>query len=232
MTESPFDQFSESYERHIDTPALRAIGGATSRSFIQLKCKELLNALRAHGFDPAHVVALDAGCGTGIAEEFLSPFLNKIIGIDASEKMIQQAQQKRIARCEFKRANALQIPLPEAFVQVVFYMCLYHHTKPMEQIQFLEEARRVLKPGGLLAIFEHNPWNPFTVYIVRRCPVDANASLIPAGRLRTYVRRAGFQNLKTRFLVFFPRRLKRILSLERWLCWCPIGGQYLITATK
>ena len=41
----------------------------------------------------------------------------------------------------------------------------------------MKEINRVLKLGGRLYFFEHNPWNPFTRFLVRTCPFDKNAQL-------------------------------------------------------
>ena len=40
--------------------------------------------------------------------------------------------------------------------------------------------RRVVRPGGLLCIIEHNPFNPLTRLAVVRCEFDRDAVLLPA----------------------------------------------------
>ena len=56
------------------------------------------------------------------------------------------------------------------------------------------EAARVLRPGGVFAIIEHNPLNPATRLIVRRLPMDRNAILLGARETRRLLRAAGFAN--------------------------------------
>ena len=38
----------------------------------------------------------------------------------------------------------------------------------------------VLKPGGRLYVFEHNPRNPLVRYVIARTPIDENAILLDA----------------------------------------------------
>jgi ubiquinone/menaquinone biosynthesis C-methylase UbiE len=227
-----FDHYSHAYENFIDTPQLLSIGGATSREFIGLKCRELLEIARSRGLDPLRSTAVDAGCGTGIAEEFLQGKMHKTIGVDCSDGMVQEAKRKRIPGSEFLTADAAALPLADASADIHFSLCIFHHADPAQLTALLSEAKRVLRSGGLLTIFEHNPLNPLTRYVVRKCPVDKDVILVKAGRLKTLVQAAGFKDVKVRYLIFFPRSLKPLLPLERFLHWCPFGGQYAIIARR
>jgi hypothetical protein len=87
----------------------------------------------------------------------------------------------------------------------------------------------VLRPGGLFAIFEHNPWNPATRRIVSRTPVDANAVLLTAGETRALLQGAGLCVRKTCYYLYFPQSLyRRLAGLERLLGAVPAGGQYAV----
>lgn len=227
-----FNRFSATYEAHLDTPALRAIGGASSRAFTELKCRELLRLLKERGLSPPESTVIDAGCGTGTAEEYLASHFKKMVGVDCSSGMIDQARRKEIPKTDFTVADASAIPLPDRSAQAIFSFCIFHHADPRQIAALLAESKRLLAPGGILAIFEHNPWNPLTRYVVQKCPVDVEVNLISAPRLRRWVKEAGFEDLETRFIVFFPRSLKPLLGLEPFLAWCPMGGQYGLVARK
>jgi hypothetical protein len=85
----------------------------------------------------------------------------------------------------------------------------------------------------VFAVFEHNPWNPATRLIVRRCPVDANAELLGPGQMRAIMRRAGLRPAGSRFYLFFPQRIYRSLAgVESRLGWFPLGGQYAAFARR
>ena len=50
---------------------------------------------------------------------------------------------------------------------------------------------RVLRPGGIAAIFEHNPLNPLTRRVVSNCVFDEDAVLLRRRRARGLLRQAG-----------------------------------------
>jgi SAM-dependent methyltransferase len=92
-----------------------------------------------------------------------------------------------------------------------------------------DEIRRVLRPGGLFGIFEHNPWNPATRIIVSRCPVDRNAELLTRGEAVRTLRRSGFQTVASRFFLYLPEPLFNLApSVEGALGSLPLGGQYAV----
>ena len=90
------------------------------------------------------------------------------------------------------------------------------------------------KPGGLVVVFEHNPYNPLTRLVVRRCEFGEDASDAPrwreAGSLlggRTVSR-----PIDRGFLLLFPTRRtplassrSSVPSAER-----PLGAQYYVAA--
>jgi diadenosine tetraphosphate (Ap4A) HIT family hydrolase len=88
--------------------------------------------------------------------------------------------------------------------------------------------RRVLKPEGTLAIIEHNPYNPVTLLIVSRTPVDADAILLrPDETLRLY-REAGLRAEEVRYFLYLPESLfQRFGRIEAMFSKLPLGGQYV-----
>ncbi len=102
---------------------------------------------------------LDMGCGTGIIALALAPWVDKIEGIDYSSKMVERAK----ANCKYVDKIALQqgdirsLPFPaEMFDKILGYSILQYLSTGEELSQTLEEAYRVLKPGGK-AYFADNP---------------------------------------------------------------------------
>ena len=58
---------------------------------------------------------------------------------------------------------------------------------------------------------------------------DATWSLIEAaGALVHTFRACGLPRPRVRYRLFFPRALRALRPLERWLTACPLGAQYLI----
>jgi SAM-dependent methyltransferase len=124
------------------------------------------------------------------------------------------------------------IDAPDASFDVAFSACVFHHIPHEEHAHWLEELRRVVRPGGMVAIFEHNPLNPLTVRAVNTCPFDANARLIRARALKRSLGLAGWQRPAVRYHMFFPRRLAALRPIEPFLTWLPLGAQYSALAIR
>jgi SAM-dependent methyltransferase len=125
------------------------------------------------------------------------------------------------------------LPVAEDAVDFVTAVCVYHHIPPPERLAFTREALRVLKPGGVFCIIEHNPWNPATQLIVRRTPVDAKAQLLTARSARGLLRHADARVIATEFFLYLPESLYRAAgALERALARIPLGGQYAVFGQK
>ncbi len=103
--------------------------------------------------------ALDIGTGTGRVLELLAPRLSTGLGIDASPAMLALARvrlaQPELAHCAVRQADMYALPLHDrAFDLVLLQMVLHYAAEPA---QVLAEARRVLRPGGLLCIVDLAP---------------------------------------------------------------------------
>jgi len=98
---------------------------------------------------------LDVACGTGESACFIAEkFKCKVMGIDASEYMIQKAREKaknRRVEVEFKIANAHNLPFGENLFDAVISectTCLLHKEKA------ISEMKRVCKSGGYVGIHD------------------------------------------------------------------------------
>ncbi|MGH8454940.1 MAG: class I SAM-dependent methyltransferase, partial [Nevskiales bacterium] len=122
------------------------------------------------------------------------------------------------------------IPMPDASVDVAFTACVFHHIAADEHARWLRELRRVVRPGGRLMLFEHNPLNPLTAAAVRDCPFDIHAKLIGAGQMRDRIAAAGWRAPRIRYRIFFPHALRGLRPLEQYMAWLPLGAQYSVSA--
>jgi len=60
----------------------------------------------------------------------------------------------------------------------------------------LKNILGALKPGGLFAFWENNPWNPGTRIVMSRIPFDRDAEIISPPAAKRLLRRAGFSILE------------------------------------
>jgi SAM-dependent methyltransferase len=97
----------------------------------------------------------------------------------------------------------------------------------------LREMGRVLKPEGTLAIIEHNPYNPVTLLIVSRTPVDADAILLRPDEILRLYREAGLRPEELRYFLYLPEWLfQRFGRIEGLFSKLPLGGQYVVFGRK
>ncbi|MCH8806373.1 MAG: methyltransferase domain-containing protein [Planctomycetes bacterium] len=192
--------------------------------FAQIKRDVALEFLPRY-FDAAsreNLRVLDVGCGTGELMRSLEQSFRNVQGCDPSLSMVCRAGVNAAYM-----PSELQLPFDAGTFDVATCACVYHHIAPEIRLAHLAEIRRVLKPGGVLLVFEHNPRNPLTQFIVHRCPIDASAKLIGAPGMKRLFRSAGFERVRTRYYLFLPRRLYRHFgACERLFSLTTLGGQY------
>jgi ubiquinone/menaquinone biosynthesis C-methylase UbiE len=156
----------------------------------------------------AHV--LEVGCGTGAVTRVLAtwPGVVEAIGVDPSPVLVAKARElgAKLGSLAFEVADGRSLPLASnTFNLVVCHTTLCHIPGP-EVV--LNEAARVLRPGGCLAVFEgdyatgtlatgpgdpldacadafrthfvHDPW------LVRRLPALVRAAGVRLQRVRSY----------------------------------------------
>lgn len=225
-----FDEFAHDY-RAIHNQNLK-LAGAESEYFSEFKVKWIHDFL---GYQkPARI--LDLGAGDGTCLSFFSRYFSdaELFGIDVSEKSIEEAKAKGIGRAELTVYNGKDIPYQDGCFDVILVATVLHHIRFDLHKALMQEARRVLKPGGKLFIVEHNPYNPVTRHMVNTCPFDADANLLSPGYAKSLLQEAGFGEVENRFILFFPRGgiFKRVHFLEPYLAFLPIGGQYVTVGLK
>jgi hypothetical protein len=70
--------------------------------------------------------------------------------------------------------------------------------------------------------------NPLTLKTVRDCPFDEDAILLPRSELLGLTRRAEFDGVRCRYIVFFPHLFSLLRPLEPAMSWIPFGAQYVV----
>jgi SAM-dependent methyltransferase len=224
-----FDKFAEEYLATHKTNL--AVTGEEPDYFARYKIVEIARRLRGMSLTPQTV--LDFGCGIGNSAPHLRQAFPQaaITGVDVSEKSLSVARARFPDDCEFQAYDPGSAPPgPSQGYDLIFSACVFHHIDAAEHVSIFSRLRERLAPGGVLAIFEHNPVNPVSRYIVATCPFDENAVLIPAGEFASRQRAAGFSRVDVTYTGFFPGALRSLRPLEPLMAKLPLGAQYYTLA--
>jgi len=224
--EAEFDAYAEQYEQLLNQ-SIR-LSGERGEYFTDYKIRDLARLWRSMAGAQGAPRILDFGAGVGASIPFLYRHLPgaTLTCADVSERSLQLARRRHGEAASFVLCPGSELPFAAGSFDLVYAACVFHHMPAESHGEVLREFRRVLRPGGAVMIYEHNPWNPLVVRVVRACPFDERAILIPAPTLSKRVRQAGFGQVVVTHRVFLPRPLRWLRWTEGWLRGLPLGAQY------
>lgn len=103
-----------------------------------------------------HWTVLELGVGGGYYAGQLAPFVRRLIGLDVQAGMLRRLRQRHPVRQLLAvQGNATQLPVADSCIDLVLAVTVLGEIPSPEAA--IAEARRVLRPNGLLAIAEHWP---------------------------------------------------------------------------
>ena len=223
-----FDRFAGRYEELLKDP-LRKYFAPGSNFFVTRKLEVLLAVADEMGLETRHATWVDVGCGKGSLLRAGRSAFTRAIGCDLSVQMVRDCHDLDVVL----QTEDDQLPFEDASADWVTAVCVYHHVNPQAWNTLTAEVWRVLRPGGIFAMIEHNPLNPVTRLIVRRTPVDEHAILLTARSARRLVRNAGLRVAGTRYFLYVPEQVYRWgRFMEKALERVPLGGQYAVFGVK
>jgi ubiquinone/menaquinone biosynthesis C-methylase UbiE len=138
---------------------------------------------------------LDLGCGTGrYSESLAAHFDAEVVGVDPSEKMLDQARTKlRDNRVRYETGCGEAIPLPDDSVDLIFMSMSFHHFH--DPMLAARECRRVLRDGGTALVRtgtrDRISFYPYVEFFPKTPPI-MEACLPTAAVLREVFESAGF----------------------------------------
>lgn len=153
---------------------------------------------------------LDVGSGPGTITIDLARRVRPglVVGVDVADEVVSRARglaaSERVDNVEFRVADAYALPFADASFDLVHaHQVLQHLARPIDA---LREFRRVLKPGGLVAVRDVDYggviWSPASPGLTRWLELyhdvhAGNGGEPDAGRhLKRWVREAGFVHLE------------------------------------
>lgn len=145
---------------------------------------------------------LDLGCGTGSTTLLLKKAFPQaeVIGLDLSPYMLLVASDKAAqARLDlqFKHGNAEQTGFPDASFDLVTASLLFHETPPLVACNILQEAFRLLKPGGEVLILDGNQATLRQTDWLTQIFEEPYIKDYAAGDLNDWMSTAGFGDVST-----------------------------------
>jgi SAM-dependent methyltransferase len=104
---------------------------------------------------PAGKDVLDIGCGGGALVRDLAGCGARAVGVEISEDQLASAVARdRESGARYRVGRAQELPVDDASVDIAVFMRTLHHVPPADLTQALGEARRVLRPDGVVYVAE------------------------------------------------------------------------------
>lgn len=94
---------------------------------------------------------LDVACGKGASTAYLTRYFapERVTGVNISEKQLDIAR-RNAPGCTFRLMSATELDFPDGSFDTIFCVEAAFHFDTRQR--FLEEAHRVMKPGGVLVL--------------------------------------------------------------------------------
>jgi SAM-dependent methyltransferase len=231
MPESPstdFDAYRDSYREAVADSI--AFARTEIDFFTRAKVRELLELSARRVGDPGGLSFLDVGCGPGETDRMLEGKVGSLAGVDVASQMVEVAGERN-PWAEYRAVRAGgPLPYEAGAFDVSFAVCVLHHVPPSQRSGLVSEMARVTRPGGMVAIFEHNPFNPLTRRAVARCEFDQDAVLLTRREAVRLLRAAAMGAAESRYILFFTRDSAPFRRVEHRLRKVPLGAQYVVCA--
>ena len=206
-----------------------------------------LNCLSRYGMVDHRIKMVDIGCGTGMSKQIYDGFYEHYTGVDLSEAAIARAKSK-FTNESWIVADACALPFDDESFDLVAFSSVLHHIPDYSLA--LNEAYRILVPGGVVFAFDPNVLHPAMALLRHpNSPFYVSTGVSPNERplnpksLRQVFADTGFQkifqrcqsNLPYRYIA--PRFLSLFLRAYNALdyCWETVGlgrkfGLFIISA--
>ena len=207
MTETHFDDVAAVYDE--------TLPGHVVEHYIEKRARFVLQA------SPPPGRVLDVGCGTGVLAARLAGLGYDVTGLDPSQGMLD-VMKERAPGVDAVHGSGTEMPFADGEFDLSLSVATMHHIADRDAVRrALEEMVRVVRPGGRILVWDHNPRNPYWPYLMKRVPQDSGEErLVDLDELLAGLESGGARPLRVEQLGlvpdFTPRRLLRpAAALER-----------------
>jgi SAM-dependent methyltransferase len=223
-----FDQLASSFEELRRDP-IHDFFNTSTRFFYERKLLLIQGFFRSRRQSTASFSWLDVGCGHGDLLRLGAGGFGSATGCDVSAEMINGCRDLNVRL----QSDASVLPFPDRYADFITAVCVYHHVPHAARRALTTEVHRALKPNGVFAIIEHNPWNPVTQITVRRSPIDTDAVLLRSSEAASLMKTAGFRLIGREYFLYLPEAIYyRMPWVESCMTKIPFGCQYAVFGQK
>jgi len=144
-------------QNFVDYYAHQSLSTETAQRFTLVRDKSLRLVEKLNGGITAKLCVADIGCGPGMQAQLWAERGHKVFGLDINAPFIEIARQRAEDAelvIQFDVGSATELPYPDASMDVALLPELLEHVVDWQGC--LDEAIRILKPGGLLYLSTTN----------------------------------------------------------------------------
>ena len=226
-TPAEFDAYDRNYNEVVDRAL--SFSGLTVDFFTRVKADYFLELLASSASPAKRPDVIDIGCGIANSHPLLTGHFGRLVGVDVSTACIAAAAARN-PQNEYATFDGLNLPYSAESFDAASAVCVFHHVPMTDRVRLASNVRRVLRPGGIFVIFEHNPLNPITLHVVSNCEFDKDAVLLRKRETEKLLAEAGFREISTRFILSVPAKGRVWRGIDRLFARMPFGAQYYSVA--
>jgi SAM-dependent methyltransferase len=229
-TTAVFDDFSKNYEKQHDhyLPP-----GVESRTFMEQKVQVVAQYIKEKYPKDYPLKILDFGSNNGRLAYLLLKTLPQISyyhGVDESTVALDEARKNLEL---FSIRKEFSTVIPKDSFDFVLALNVFHHVEPALRKTVALALTQSIAPGGSLWVWEHNPYNPITLALVKWCPFDQGVKLLFRQEVETLF--SGLKKTRGQYTNITPPTWCLVPGLkwleEKFNCW-PFGAQYFAVFEK
>ena len=224
-----FDEYIYNYEElHAKNIKL---SGFKPAYFDEYKIKTLANDFKNNSSDKK-IKFLNFGCGIGKSEIYINKYFKdvEVTSVDISKESILKAKSRNVEflNIHFKHFTDLKELFFESKFDIIFLSNVLHHIPIDLHLETLSFLKSQLSYEGYLYVFEHNPKNFFTKKAFHSCEFDIGCEMISDKTILKMLKTTGYNYIKRKFILFFPKSLDFLIPLEKHLYFFSYGAQYWV----
>jgi SAM-dependent methyltransferase len=223
-TPPEFDRYAAQYEALLEGALLPT--GVDSDRFAAYKIEEIAHLLR--GQTTRRILDFGCGPGRGLAHLQRTFPAAELFGYDPSLECAASAA----AKCPGVTVTSNWEALPKDGFDCIVAANVFHHIPRDRRPATMAQCARALARHGSLFVFEHNPLNPLTRWVFKRCPFDCDAEMLGRTETLRLGTEAGLGVVAARYTLFVPFAGELWATLQRSFGWCPVGAQYYAQFTR